>query len=252
MDINSTYPDVKMTNCVNYGSISGDVAGGIVGAGFGFVITGCINYGDITGGTIGGISGNGGVIVNCVNDAVVRGRGYAGGIVGAMGTVTQCINKGDIYGETYVGGIGGYQIDISNSINRGTVTSENIAGGILAFGEGVSISNVINEGTIIGGAVAGGLIGKAYCHDHGFINTINDSYNSGEIRCSTGLEYGPVVGVLIGTLNNEQCFYISAVEGKEIGEQKAMEEIIEIMKTKWDQNIWDFDNLDENGNPTLK
>lgn len=252
-DINSPYPDVKMTNCVNYGSISGDVAGGIVGAGFGFVITGCINYGDITGGTIGGISGNGGDIVNCVNDAVVRGRGYAGGIVGAMGTVTQCINKGDIYGETYVGGIGGYQILISNSINRGTVTSENIAGGILAFGEGVSISNVINEGTIIGGAVAGGLIGKAYCHDHGFIiNTINDSYNSGEIRCSTGLEYGPVVGVLIGTLNNEQCFYISAVEGNEIGEQKAMEEIIEIMKTKWDQNIWDFDNLDEKGNPTLK
>lgn len=252
-DINSPYPDVKMTNCVNYGSISGNVAGGIVGAGFGFVITGCINYGDITGGTIGGISGNGGDIVNCVNDAVVRGRGYAGGIVGAMGTVTQCINKGDIYGETYVGGIGGYQILISNSINRGTVTSENIAGGILAFGEGVSISNVINEGTIIGGAVAGGLIGKAYCHDHGFIiNTINDSYNSGEIRCSTGLEYGPVVGVLIGTLNNEQCFYISAVEGNEIGEQKAMEEIIEIMKTKWDQNIWDFDNLDEKGNPTLK
>ena len=252
MDINSTYPDVKMTNCVNYGSISGDVAGGIVGAGFGFVITGCINYGDITGGTIGGISGNGGDIVNCVNDAVVRGRGYVGGIVGAMGNVTQCINKGDIYGETYVGGIGGYQIGISNSINRGTVTSENIAGGILAFGEGVSISNVINEGTIIGGAVAGGLIGKAYCHDHGFINTINDSYNSGEIRCSTGLEYGPVVGVLIGTLNNEQCFYITAVEGNEIGEQKTLEEIIEIMKTKWDQNIWDFDNLDENGNPTLK
>lgn len=252
MDINSTYPDVKMTNCVNYGSISGDVAGGIVGAGFGFVITGCINYGDITGGTIGGISGNGGDIVNCVNDAVVRGRGYVGGIVGAMGNVTQCINKGDIYGEIYVGGIGGYQIGISNSINRGTVTSENIAGGILAFGEGVSISNVINEGTIIGGAVAGGLIGKAYCHDHGFINTINDSYNSGEIRCSTGLEYGPVVGVLIGTLNNEQCFYITAVEGNEIGEQKTLEEIIEIMKTKWDQNIWDFDNLDENGNPTLK
>lgn len=252
MDINSTYPDVKMTNCVNYGSISGDVAGGIVGAGFGFVITGCINYGDITGGTIGGISGNGGDIVNCVNDAVVRGRGYVGGIVGAMGNVTQCINKGDIYGETYVGGIGGYQIGISNSINRGTVTSENIAGGILAFGEGVSISNVINEGTIIGGAVAGGLIGKAYCHDHGFINTINDSYNSGEIRCSTGLEYGPVVGVLIGTLNNEQCFYITAVEGNEIGEQKTLEEIIEIMKSKWDQNIWDFDNLDENGNPTLK
>ena len=37
------------------------------------------------------------------------------------------------------------------------------------------------------------------------------------------------------------------------GEKKdSVAEIVAIIKELWDSSVWDFDNLDENGNPTLK
>ena len=97
--------NVKITNCVNYGSITGkELVGGIVGGGYkNTSYTNCANHGDITATQkqAGGIAGerySDATITNCSNDGTVTAGGmtatsdtgsadnkYAGKLIGYLG-----------------------------------------------------------------------------------------------------------------------------------------------------------------------
>lgn len=79
-----------LSNCVNYGKITGrgDLVGGIAGFNAGGIVEKSSNYGDVT------LSGN--------------SLAYFGGIVGGMqtengadGIVTECVNFGTLSGTKY-------------------------------------------------------------------------------------------------------------------------------------------------------
>ena len=96
--------NVKITNCVNYGNITGkELVGGIVGGGYkNTSYTNCANHGDITATTkqAGGIAGErypDATVTNCSNDGTVTAGGrtatsdtgsadnYAGYLIGYLG-----------------------------------------------------------------------------------------------------------------------------------------------------------------------
>lgn len=135
---------VNVTDCVNYGEVSGknEVAGigvtlrgdvtncknyGYVHAGSGIAgvvfmkqqgtMDGCFNYGVVearvsVGGVLNSVSG--GVVQNCVNEGLVKGYTNIGGVVAsAGGTVQDCENKGNFVaimpneGDNAPGSVGG-------------------------------------------------------------------------------------------------------------------------------------------------
>ena len=123
-----------ITNCVNYGSITGEsyIFGGIVGSG-GSTITDCTNWGSVTAGnvSIGGISGatkDKGTITGCVNYGTIRSTskeyGKIGGIVGsAVKPIDNCVNYGEVIANHTAGGIAGDATkEITNSTNYGKLT----------------------------------------------------------------------------------------------------------------------------------
>ena len=166
-------------------------------------------------------------------------------------------------------------VTIKNSCNTGAVTSDDYAGGLVGYSVGcwsVSIFNSYNIGSITGGASAGGFVGRA----EGSYIFVSNCYNSGS---ATGACAGGFLGYLYydSSIQIENSYSVGSVVANEssaffagycdmariidsyytdgespFGEKKTLAEIIEIMKTIWDSTIWDFDNLDENGNPTLK
>ncbi len=130
-----------MSNCVNYGRVSG--------------IVDALNN-NITE-NVGGIAGknNGGTITNCVNYNTVSGSKYAGGVVGYTifntNTTSNCVNYGDVSGLEIAGGVVGWHEDgtLSNCVSSGDVTNTKgggtgSAGGVVGTYEKkatISISN---------------------------------------------------------------------------------------------------------------
>ena len=69
--------------------------------------------------------------------------------------------------------------------------------------------------------------------------------------------YDVYVGGLVGygaTVTITDCYYtLPENSSNNYGEKKdSVAEIVAIIKELWDSSVWDFDNLDEKGNPTLK
>ena len=123
-----------ITNCVNYGSITGEsyIFGGIVGSG-GATIENCTNWGSVTSGnvSIGGISGSTkdkGTIAGCANYGTIRSTskeyGKIGGIVGsAVKPIDSCVNYGEVIAIHTAGGIAGDATkEITNCANYGKLT----------------------------------------------------------------------------------------------------------------------------------
>ena len=123
-----------ITNCVNYGSITGEsyIFGGIVGSG-GATIENCTNWGSVTSGnvSIGGISGSTkekGTITGCANYGTIRSTskeyGKIGGIVGsAVKPIDSCVNYGEVIAMHTAGGIAGDATkEITNCANYGKIT----------------------------------------------------------------------------------------------------------------------------------
>ena len=90
--------------------------------------------------------------------------------------------------------------------------------------------------------------------------TITDSYNTGDVSASTTGDSNAYAGGLVGycdydgTVTITDCYYtLPENSGNNYGEKKdSVAEIVAIIKDLWDSTVWDFDDLDENGNPTLK
>lgn len=184
-------------------------------------------------------------VVNNVNLSVTNNcgavsmGGITGGIVGPCSTliITNCYNTGDVIARSKesanidVGGLVGEfsgTLKIINSYNAGRVaaTTESIA-------------------------YAGGLVGAWSIE-----LTIANSYNMGNVTATAdGNANNANIGGLVGS-NAESYitngYYTPINNSNDYGEQKTLAEIIEIMRAIWDNNIWDFDNLDENGNPILR
>ena len=222
---------------------------------------------------VGGLCADSGTLVienvaNNVNLAVTNsGDTYAGGLVGYVNgtvTITDSYNTGAVTG-CFVGGLVGYAyygstVTITNSYNTGGVTATatssdySYAGGLVGCNGTVTITNSYNTGGVTAtatssrGSYAGGLVGYAYS-----TVTITDSYNTGDV---TGRFVGGLVGYvdLSGTVTITNSYYtLPETSRNDYGEKKSsVAEIVAIIKDLWDSTVWDFDNLDDNGNPTLK
>ena len=156
-----------ITNCHNYGTVNGTswLIGGIVGA-TDANISDCTNYGTITstGDCVGGIAGSSkATISGCTNYGTVKGIGRSAGIAYySNGTIENCINNGDV--------IGGWDL-----------------GGILAWvgdGQSATIKNCTNNGNVTGTWNNGGIFGLA--HDNAGTVTITGCTNNGKINSYTG------------------------------------------------------------------
>ena len=151
-----------ITNCVNYGTITGQsyIFGGIVGSG-GATIENCVNWGNVTSGnvSIGGISGSTkdkGTITGCVNYGTISSTsveyGKVGGIVGsAVKPVNNCVNYGDVIALHTAGGIAGDSTkEITGCVNYGKVIGVNCTSYSL---NQITASNVTKTDCVENGSV---------------------------------------------------------------------------------------------------
>ena len=267
---------VTITDSYNTGSVSATgnfsvYAGGLLGFGSyerTVTITDSYNTGSVsaTGNYYyvyaGGLVGYDSTISDSYNTGSVSATGnydsvYAGGLVGYDSTITYSYNTGSVSAtgnyNVYAGGLVGYDSTITYSYNTGDVSASTTgnyayAGGLV--GNYSTITDSYNTGSVSATgnyAYAGGLVG--------YDSTITDSYNTGSVS-ATG-NYDVYVGGLVGygaTVTITDCYYtLPENSSNNYGEKKdSVAEIVAIIKELWDSSVWDFDNLDEKGNPTLK
>ena len=147
------------------------------------------------------------------------------------------------------------------TMNRTNTTNYQArVGGFCAEADDLNIESVANNVNLSvtnncgDKAYAGGLVG------YGETVTITDSYNTGDVSASTTGDSSASAGGLVGygyfagTVTITDCYYtLPENSHNNYGEKKSsVAEIVAIMENLWDSSVWDFDNLDENGNPTLR
>ena len=257
LNIESVANNVNLSVTNNCGDKA--YAGGLVGYGETVTITDSYNTGAVSASTTGDSGASAGGLV---------GYGYFAGTV----TITYSYNTGSVSvsttGDSYVsaGGLVGYgwAVTITDSYNAGSVSTTGdsyvSAGGLVGSGDMVTITDSYNTGSV--GATgyysvyAGGLVG----YGNSRTVTITDSYNTGDVSASTTGNYGVYAGGLVGycdydgTVTITDCYYtLPENSSNNYGEKKdSVAEIVAIMENLWDSSVWDFDNLDENGNPILR
>lgn len=189
---------------------------------FGFVKGGTIQnvgvvdsyfYGDYD---IGGVVGNldGGKVVNCYNNGVVRAISKnVGGVVAydMNGKISDSYNTGVVYGaKDYVGGVAGYVEGdtITNCYNTGAIDGSSYEiGGVVGFVKNGGVTNSYNTGSVNGIGTVGGVVGEL---DESLASNV---YNTAEVsgkeddavgglagyvdegEVSNGYNIGPVKGV---------------------------------------------------------
>lgn len=188
------------------------------------------------------------ISVLCENDEDKYMGVSIGGIAAQFyGDIINCANFGTLYsngnGASVAGLSQGGCLRIRNSFNKGNITGYFCGGLVCMTGDNSLIVDSFNSGDINARWSAGGLL----WNDDDKQIIIKNSYSAGTIKAD---QYS---GDLIagGSPLIENSYYTASNDNR-FGEQKTLAEIIEIMRAIWDNNIWDFDNLDENGNPTLR
>jgi len=173
-----------LSNCINYGSIGTQTAGGITGQIHCFystgtnTITGCINNGPILGASAGGICGffsfgnatltSVNSIINCINTGVIN-TDNCGGICGesvfansyGSNTISNCKNTGPVLGLN-AGGIVGVDIGGTDSDYNSTFT--------------VNIIHCYSLGTVGNSTTMGGLCGNIVDTNARALININNCY----------------------------------------------------------------------------
>jgi len=193
----AAFSGVKITDCVNYGSIS-DVlmgSGGIVGVSA-IEVSYCKNYGDVNG------------AISSKDDNIVAGKlgGIVGHLNGTSNNLSDCENYGDITGRRDVGGIVGYSTTkgtISFCENTGDVYAPgNQVGGIAGTIEGTLIDKCWSSGNISGMLYIGGIVGSSSSGT----GKVSNCYSTGGV--SGNLYTGGIVGLNnSGTNSLRNCFY---------------------------------------------
>lgn len=207
------------------------------------------NFGIMAGGLVGGTDTFFAVvaITECSTSNIVNLQGaftYGGGLVGG--------NTGEIY--------------IDNSCSSGEINTvrdmASVIGGAVGFNivgaiisnnsfSSLNLNSDINHEDI---SYAGGWLGSSMQDS---IIFIKNCYTTGNIiGISSGglIGYQDDTGEKITTIEN--CYRISSEIGNNIEDNgiqaENIAEIVTVMQELWDDNIWDFENLSEDGNPTLK
>lgn len=267
-----------ITNCKNYGIINGTKVGGIVAFSNNIKVYNVSNHGQVSGqGEMGGIVGHAYTfdLDSCVNYGNILGvKDYCAGIVAeGKGTIAKCINYGDVSAtKAYnVGGVGGnISATISQSINFGKIIGNKYVGGLVGYIVG-SIFDSGNVGEVYGREDVASLCG------YGSNLTVKNSFALTYNEPSNG--NGRFVGGTMSKMIMRNCYLNASAKNQDnvetwffnhgfqveevtncyhtygkssYGTQKTLPEIIEIMRELWDNEIWDFDNLDQYGNPTLR
>lgn len=205
---------ISVLDCTANGvSVSGEVAGGVVGRAAGEELTmkssknydGAVTATEAAGGVVGSLdSGETRGLQACFNDGTVKGGKTAGGIIGyvrnpAQISMRRCTNQGDIGSgnELYSGGIIGYsessyliiEDSPNNGVVKGVVAGGNVGGCIgichIEYGE--------NRGNIEGSSIAGGMVGKSssridfsICRNYGYVTAIGPNAIAGGIAGTSG------------------------------------------------------------------
>lgn len=267
-----------ITNCKNYGIINGTKVGGIVAFSNNIKVYNVSNHGQVSGqGEMGGIVGYAYTfdLDSCVNYGNILGvKYYCAGIVAeGKGTIAKCINYGDVSATKayYVGGVGGnISATISQSINFGKIIGNDHVGGLVGYIVG-SIFDSGNVGEVYGKEDFASLCG------YGSNLTVENSFALTYNEPSNG--NGRFVGGTMSKMIMRNCYLNASAKNQDnvetwffnhgfqveevtncyhtygkssYGTQKFLPEIIEIMRELWDNEIWDFDNLDQYGNPNLR
>lgn len=223
-------PGSIITNCQNYGSVSGIGAvrtdsndpnrrtAGIAGLTFPssvdypIVIENCTNYGKITGtqysaGLL-GVLNSYVHLNNSANYGVVNGTMGVGGIAAQAyenSYLLNIINGADVKGEGYVaGGVGntGGGNYFTNVANLGNITGTSGIGGIVGHAT-ATLSNCYNMGTIRGGWWVGGICGDPSWTQRPwdralFYFALYNSYNAGHVEADSTSLASSLVGVTDG------------------------------------------------------
>ncbi len=149
----------------------------------------------MTGGILG--FGYGTVVTNCYNKATIQGASSSGGIYGAkqQAQCYYCTNYGNVTSSSLnAAGISGEGWhEIFYAVNYGKITGV-YSGGIVASGDHW-LNNCVNYGEIVGSTSAGGLYYASWNGTH-----INNCINYGKVLCTTGDYRG--AGGLIAYLGN--------------------------------------------------
>lgn len=230
----------KVTNCVNYGTISGcfgSSVGGIAGNSTG-EISHCVNKGDIinlgneSGGIVGYSNSNGdayGDVTNCINYADVQSERYAGGIAGAGQGVDNvygfynCVNYGNVTGKecgglfTYIG-----DINVSGCANYGHVNAINgdnsvQASGLCVWsGENSTVENCFNGGDVTALHTASGICQR-------LSGTFTNCYSAGTVTSQTKGAFGITTEAYYGKIQN--CYFIGEISGDKTSNYLIKEDI---------------------------
>lgn len=189
----SSFTYLRMVDCVNNGTCSGQYAGGIIGQLTRGSVTNCNNISNFTSSSdyVGGIAGsvdNDGIISQCTNSGAISAPDRIGGIAGLykLGSISNCLNEGTVSATTgaYCGGIASIM--------------GNVASGV---GNDVTLSNCVNKGLINGVADVGGILGFAYSNSK--IIYCSNYANVTSTKAADGIGTGGIVGRFNQTANNE-------------------------------------------------
>lgn len=164
-----TIKDSYFTGTQNVGSIAGTL--GSTGE-----VRYCTNYGTVSGNYAGGIVGNNtGTVGSCINHGFVTGNYTVGGIVGKTTTsFGSCINAGKVYGSGsgvgYIGAVVGYR-------SSGNITRS-------FYLEGCATTD---KGTVQRGMGASGTESSEAYKDSifGTVSTTAEQFKSGEVTWKT-------------------------------------------------------------------
>ncbi len=217
-----------LEDCQNYGKVYAELrySGGVASTTY-FDVTNCQNYGVVTGGPtvyyVGGVVGNQvyGNVSNCENkeEGIITGYHSVGGVIGFSTTnsisITNCINRGSISilpgsdtNAVHIGGIAGL-LGTNNTLkdckNYGSVTgtgSRNSpdrwggTGGITgSIYKSSKIFSSENYGHITGNQQVGGIFGYA---DGNLLTAVQYCSNSGTISSTHN---DPHLGGIAGRIN---------------------------------------------------
>ena len=231
----------------NSGTISANIAGGIIGDGVICMVKNSANTGNITGVSYaGGIIGRSDCVVRvdrCKNEGKIVTNSTtpnlyeaAGGIVGTIVIVNT-----DYYNLTS---------SIANSYNTGEISSVHEAGGILGATANpmtkIDIENCYNSGLIKGEYYTGGIAGIAFsasirqCANFGTIS-------KGELRATITYIVASVSTTITDCYYNCSTSGINAIQGTKTTDLYSKDFYTQSMF--WSDDIWNFyvDKL-----PTLK
>lgn len=184
--------DIELSDVRNYGDITGDCAGGLIGYGANVSIIGGQNVGNISNFLLNGFENHGGG-----NNAATFERvtyGGAGGLLGysAKSNIEKSYNAGKIAGTKYGAGIVArtQEAELNKCYNSAAITMltnynstyhvEPRTNGLIRYADNVKIENSYNNGNLhyaVDEALAHGTI--VNCYESG-IRTGSSSYIKGE------------------------------------------------------------------------